>query len=201
VAHTTDTREDFLSPKIGCPTQTCLCGILTGSRHSGPFWREDRIHRDRTFLAEGIETEAAPAPLLRTLHQSPDQRIAVHVAQLLDALFRGPDVEVVEARLPETLRYGIRKEPSLHALAPPLPLHSSRNALLQGFNHGREIFPLGLADQQVHVLRHHHVSDGDLVIACSFFECAEEHVATRGLGEELPAPVATKVMKCRSLAP
>jgi hypothetical protein len=193
VAHTTDTREDFLSPKMGYPTQTCLCGILTGLRGTGPFRREDRVHRDRTFLAEGVEAEAAPAPLLRALHQSARDRIAMHVAQFLDALLLGPNVEVVEARLPEALGDGVWEKSHLQIFPTPLPLYPPRDALLQCLDHGRKIIALGFADEKMNVLGHDDVADhGELIVAGGLFKSAEEHVAPRRLGEELPASVATE---------
>src|SRR5579863_6487548 len=59
------------------------------------------IHANRARFFEKVEAVTAPAPLLRRLHQSAFHRIAVHVSQLLDPLPRCPNVEVVEARLPE----------------------------------------------------------------------------------------------------
>ena len=56
-----------------------------------------------TCLAEKISAEAAPAPKFRRLHQTALHRIAVHVAQFLNAFAFGPDVEIVKSLLPDML--------------------------------------------------------------------------------------------------
>jgi hypothetical protein len=58
------------------------------------------IGSHRAFFAESIVAIAAPRPLFWFLRQPSGYGIAVHVAQLLDALARRPYVEVVEAALP-----------------------------------------------------------------------------------------------------
>jgi hypothetical protein len=57
-----------------------------------------------TGFAEEVGAKAAPAPQFRRHHQTALHRIAVHVAQFLNALAFGPDVEVVESLLPDVLR-------------------------------------------------------------------------------------------------
>ena len=49
----------------------------------------------------GVAAIAAPLPLLWFEQQSAIQRIAMHVAQLLDSLALAPQVEIVEAGLPD----------------------------------------------------------------------------------------------------
>jgi hypothetical protein len=89
--------------------------------------------------------ETAPHPLLGTLHQPPLDRIAVQVAQLLDQLALTPHIEVIIALLPERAASGKRPQLTPHVL-------------LEHLNRQRQLAPLGLADQQVHVLGHDHVS-------------------------------------------
>ena len=59
------------------------------------------IDPNRSGFVEPVKAVAAPVPLFRRSNQPPFHRIAVHVAQLLDALPGGPDIEVVETCLPE----------------------------------------------------------------------------------------------------
>jgi len=56
-----------------------------------------------TRLTRQIMSKAAPGPILRALDQAASDRIAVDVAQLLDTLLLGPDIEIVVALLPEVL--------------------------------------------------------------------------------------------------
>ena len=66
--------------------------------------RSTELIRTAAFFPESITPIAAPRPLLRFLHQPPRHGIAVHVAQLLDALARRPDIEIIEPLLPHMLR-------------------------------------------------------------------------------------------------
>ena len=59
---------------------------------------------------------AAPCPLARFQHQSSFDRIAMHVAQLLDPLLVGEDDEIVEARLPDAAAFD-RSAPQRKLLA------------------------------------------------------------------------------------
>ena len=61
------------------------------------------IDSHRALFPESITPIAARRPLLRFLDQSPRYRIAVHIAQLLDPLARRPQVEIIEAPLPNVL--------------------------------------------------------------------------------------------------
>src|SRR5579864_5021192 len=64
------------------------------------------VDPDWTRLSEKIITKTAPGPLLGRSHQAPRHGIPVDVSQLLDSLRVGPNVEIVKARLPETVRTG-----------------------------------------------------------------------------------------------
>lgn len=69
----------------------------------------------------------------------------MHVAELLDALAVGPDIEVVVARLPEG-RAGAEL---------------ARRRLLENLEGGSQGAALRLADQQMDVFRHDHVAAND----------------------------------------
>src|SRR5271157_852126 len=95
-------------------------------------------------------------------HQSPCHRIAVHVLQLLSFFRVRVNVEVIKARLPECARAcrWLRKRQTQLFLTnvPALPPHLLRDALLQHLQHRRGRAFLRLADQQMHMLWHHHMS-------------------------------------------
>ncbi len=55
-------------------------------------------------FAESIRPKAAPRPVFGLAHQSAFHRIAMHVAQLLDALALRPDIKIVETALPDFSR-------------------------------------------------------------------------------------------------
>jgi hypothetical protein len=58
------------------------------------------VHSHQTTLTARVGAKAAPLPLTGLEHQSALHRVAVHVAQLFDALPFAINVEVVEAFLP-----------------------------------------------------------------------------------------------------
>ena len=73
-------------------------------------WWIDLHHQDicivnpyRAWLPEAIPAETAPGPLFGGLDQSSFDWVAVDVAQLFDSFVLAPDVEIVEAGLPEVV--------------------------------------------------------------------------------------------------
>jgi hypothetical protein len=56
---------------------------------------------DHSFQTCRVVTEAAPFPIFWTRDESALDRISVNVAQFLNVLLSGPQVEVVIARLPK----------------------------------------------------------------------------------------------------
>ena len=113
-------------------------------------------------------------------------RIAVHVAELFDLLFLTPHIEIVKPPLPELSRKIIlaaktetklRSASSLTPLAPKLP----RYTLLQHLHHRRGRASGWLADQQVDVLRHHHVANQrEAVPLANLTEDLHKHVSRAG---------------------
>ena len=145
---------------MGCPAPCRFCkGRVHASRHRIPQAHMQNItiiDPHQTGFAKGITSKAAPAPLFRRLHQSALYRIAMHVAQLFDSLVLRPNVEIIEARLPDGHRFTRR---SLGWMALPAPwYHSLRESLFHTLHRGRRSSHLRLAHEQVEVLRHDHVS-------------------------------------------
>ena len=60
-----------------------------------------RFNLDHSNLTVRIVAEARPWPVFGPGDQAARNRIAVHVAQLLDALLFAPDIEIIVAALPE----------------------------------------------------------------------------------------------------
>ena len=60
-----------------------------------------RFDLDHPFLPRGIVNKTTPFPVLWPLHQSALDRIAMHVAQLLDAFRFAPYGKIIVADLPK----------------------------------------------------------------------------------------------------
>ncbi len=125
--------------------------------------------RTKPVSPKFITSVAAPAPLFRRLHQSALYRIAMDVSQLFDSLVLRPNVEIIEARLPDGHRFARR---SLCRMALPAPWHRSlRESLFHTLHRGRRRSYLRLAHEQVKVLRHDHVSQhNEAMLFADFFE-------------------------------
>src|ERR1700720_2339941 len=100
---------------MGCPASRDFREVgskAAGSRVVGLCGRGWNLHLEdlplidsyRSSFAEGVGAVTAPAPQLWRCHQFPLYRIMVHVVQLLDPFALAPNVEVVEAFLPDVLR-------------------------------------------------------------------------------------------------
>src|SRR5271157_3211799 len=96
--------------------------------------------------------KTAPRPMFRFCDQPALHRIAVNVAKLLDALALRPHVEIVIASLPEVCQ---------------VTNQTAGNRLLDGLHGAGQRSVLRLADQQMHVLGHDHVTDEIEVVSPS----------------------------------
>jgi len=126
------------------------------------------IHQHWSPLSVGIVAEAAPCPLLRFEHQAAYNGIAVHVTQFFDPLFFRKDHEVIEAPLPDvTFFQGCAPQAGSAGLGASTEAleKASGEALFEALHYGRRVATLRFAEEQVHVLRHHHVADDYEVVA------------------------------------
>src|ERR1700730_13633464 len=87
----------------------------------------------------------------------------MHVVQFLTNFLTTPHIEVVESRLPEARQIPAafcKREAQLPCwdTAPAFP-EIPRDALLQHFQEKGWRGLGGFADEQMHVIRHHHISD------------------------------------------
>src|SRR4051794_37425715 len=120
-----------------------------------------RIHPHWSGFIEKIETIAAPSPLLGRLHKSAFHRIPMHVSELFHSLPGGPDVEVVEACLPECSRLNfVSKEIALQRIpSPALRKQSASGALLENLHDLGRTPKFRLTDEQMNMFRHDQISD------------------------------------------
>ena len=65
------------------------------------FDSADGVDADQSVFGIRVERKATPGPNLRVIGQSSLQRVHVHVVELFDSLFQTPNIEIVEAALPE----------------------------------------------------------------------------------------------------
>jgi hypothetical protein len=146
-----------------------------------------------TCLAEKIGAEAAPAPQFRRRHQTALHRIAVHVAQFLNAFAFRPDVEIVKSLLPDMLRRVV-EEAGLRrvATASRLRQDAPRKAEFESLHHGRRILLLRFTNQQMNVLGHDHITGHDELIALPHLLQHRQKKVTEARGaEQRLSPITT----------
>jgi len=153
---------EFALESAGAPSS----GFEGGAFEFAPFQRTSlqihgiNLHQPR--FPFGVKRKTAPRPILWMSHQPADNRIRVHVLQFFIFLLVAIDIEIVKPRLPklwQLLKESRKRDPQLpsRCRTPVLP-HLLGHALLQHLQHRRRRRLLRLADQQVHVIRHHHIS-------------------------------------------
>src|SRR5271165_2557380 len=102
----------------------------------------------------------------------------MHVAEFLDPLCRRTDVEVIVPRLPNTSGAPGLAGFETRAKPPLFPWQAPRESQLQSLDCGSQRALLGLADQEVNVLRHYNVPDDHALVAPAYiFQHFEEQLA------------------------
>jgi hypothetical protein len=126
-------------------------------------------------LVDSIGAKAAPWPVFGTFNQSGFDRVAVHVAELLDSIGFGEDIEVVVARFPNKFIYA-----------------GSGEALLEDLNRSGELLPVGLGYKKMDVVRHEDVAeDVEEVFPAGLFKDSLEGVTGFRGFEDVGVAVAT----------
>jgi hypothetical protein len=111
------------------------------------------VDPNRPALPISVIAEAAPAPLLGLFHQPAFYRVAMNVAQLLNALVLAPDIVVVKPA-----------QPNVHWLRLVAVVgradgqDSAGEPELQCLHDDRRIAFFRFADQKVEVFGHDHVA-------------------------------------------
>jgi hypothetical protein len=112
------------------------------------------VDLDGPLFSQRVIAVTAPSPLLRRRDQSALHRIPVHIVQFLNDLFLREYVEVIRSGQPECWRkIVIRRARAAPGKALP------RHPLLQDLYSYRNISIVGLANEQMEILRHDHVAD------------------------------------------
>ncbi len=129
----------------------------------------------------------------------------MHVLQLLDALFLRPNVEIVEAGLPERDARCLFKEAGLaRAWILMFGKQSAGATLFQYLHHCGRIANFWFADQKVDVLRHDDIAyDDETVALAGLFQDRKEMIATNDGAEPGHSPITRtrdKVQVIRAVA-
>jgi hypothetical protein len=149
------------------------------------------VHSHQTTLTARVGAKAAPLPLAGLDHQSALHWVAVHVAQLFDALPFAINIEVVEALLPNRVESRI-PECGLGGGWFTAPVEFAGEAFFDNFHDDRGITDFGFGDEQMKVFGHDDVSVNDEAVpAAGLFEDFEEEIATPDGVQSWLAAVAT----------
>src|ERR1700688_2650562 len=123
--------------------------------------------------------------------------IAVHILQFLSHFFSAPDIEIVKAALPKSGRlaplWGERqRQLRCRRLSWP-SAQGARNFLLEHLQDFRGVALGGLADQQMNVFRHDHITDQlKTVPHADLIQYSHEALAGPGRSEKGTPPIATE---------
>lgn len=137
--------------------------------------------------------------------QLPLHRIPVHVDQFLPQLPAAPHVEIIEPALPERRRLQFCRaswQRQLRGSIPRPPPQSAGDSLLQHLQHLRRSTFRGFADDQMHMLRHHHIPKQlEPVPRTNLPEYLYKLIACASRPQVWPAPVTTKRDEVQIAAP
>jgi len=156
----------------------------------------DRVSADPSLLEIRVKRKAASGPVFGVIDQSPLERIHMHVVQLFNSLLQTPNMEIVEAALPEARQRidADRKcQTQLSGRFSLLAAQAARDALFQNLNHGGRRSLGWFADQQVNVSRHDHVTDERKTVAVpNLAKNLNESIPGANRTQERYTPVTTE---------
>src|SRR6266852_1608069 len=150
------------SIETGCPTLGVggwVLGFLFRSSFPSSL---KNVDRKKCGPRSCVIPPTAPRPIPGMLDQSPAYRVTMHVLEFLSYFPSCVYVEIVKPRFPEAARILLRLGKVQAQLSPrwasPLLPHFARHSLLQHLQHRRRRAPPRLTDEQMHMLRHDHVT-------------------------------------------
>ncbi len=136
------------------------------------------------------------------IHQLSCDRVRMHVVEFLANFPFTPDIEVVKSGLPETRQTPVafRKCEAQLPCRPAAPASPEfpRDALLQHFQDNGWRALGGFADEQMHVIGHHHVSgQQEFVAFTNPAEGLHEEISRPHRVEQRQPPIATESEEVR----
>jgi len=116
----------------------------------------------------------------------------MHVPQLLYPLLRRPNIEIVEARLPERSPRFLPEQLALARITTPsLRQQCPRRPLFQHLHHRRRIPHLRFGQQQMHMFGHHDIADHDKPVTLArLLQDRKESIPRLPRTEEREPPIA-----------
>jgi RHS repeat-associated protein len=121
------------------------------------------VDRHESQRASVVKPPTTRRPISRVFHQSSNHRIRVHIIQLFRLLSLAVHIEIVKPRLPERpqwrSRLPKRQSHLSHTRRPSVLPQFPRHTQLQLLQHRRGRALLRLAHQEMHMFRHHHISE------------------------------------------
>src|SRR6266404_2289987 len=140
------------------------------------------------------------------LHESSNYKIRMHILQFFFLLLVAIHVEIVKPRLPELRQLGDELRKSQRKLPlwrrPLFQPHLPRDALLEHLQHCRRRALLWLADQQMHMIWHHHVThQKESILSPNSAQFLDEQVSCSRCPEQRQPPVATERRKMKMTLP
>ena len=130
-----------------------------------------RLNLNHPYLAERVVPEAAPGPILRFFAQLPFNRVAMNVTELFREVGVAANIAVIIALLPEMSAADL--------LGGILPLLGRRQ--FQPMYRIGQRARTGLAEEQMNMLRHNHVSvHAQRKLLAVLFKSFQEQGAYRG---------------------
>jgi len=157
----------------------------------------NRINPNFAPPAPGVVRPTAPRPIPRMLHQLSLHRIGVHVLQFFLQFLLAPHVEIIKSPLPKMRLFcvtALERQRQLCARRPSSSFQESpRHLLLQYLQYLRWIFLGGLADQQMHMFRHHDISnEAERMPAANFIQDFHEAVSRPRRTKKRPPSITTE---------
>ena len=129
----------------------------------------------------------------------------MHVVEFFNSLLQTPDIEVVKPPLPKPrLRIfaTFKAQIQLSSIRSLFPAQAPGDALFQNLNHRRGRSSCRLANEQMDVLGHHHISDKREAEAVSdLAENLNESIPSASRAQERHAPVTTERDEMKMPAP
>jgi hypothetical protein len=145
----------------------------------------------RPGFSQNVIPITTPSPLFWRFHKAARHRVAMHVIQLLRDLFPAENIEVIETGQPEC-RWGLVVRIRCAALTALLSTALRGYALLQDLHRETNISVVRLANEDVEMLRHHHITDdNEFIPLANFFKDFQEQISSRGRAEKWLTVIAT----------
>ena len=154
------------------------------------------IDADQAAFEIGVKNKAVPGPAAWVLDPFSFERIHVHVVKFFNLLLETPDIEVVEAALPEAAQRIVaagERETRLPCEAALPAAQAARDALLQDLNHSGRSSLCRFADEKMNVFGRNDVAHERKTVAISgFSENLNKRISRANRAQQRQPPIASE---------